>query len=168
MGIIDKVSALLPWRSDRAEPPPARPEVASLRDDLDRWLQRLLEEPGFPASGGIGWTPAANVHETDRELVVTVEVPGLERGDLDLMITPGSLVIRGEKHEVRESRQDRDDRRRGLYLAESRYGSFVRTVPLPPGLDLDRAEARIRNGMLTVRFPKIAARDGTRRIPLAT
>jgi HSP20 family protein len=50
---------------------------------------------------------------------------------------------------------------------ESRYGSFVRTVPLPPGLDLDRGEARMKRGALTVRFPR-AAGPGTRRIPINT
>lgn len=163
MGIVDKVTALLPWRGERREPPPARSDALTLRDDLDRWLQRLVEEPrGFPALSALGWTPPADVHETDDELMVTVEVPGLDRDDLDLVIAPEGLIVRGEKREARE------DERKDFYLAECRYGSFVRTVPLPSGLDLDRAEARVRHGVLTVRFPKAAGRSGARRIPIKT
>jgi HSP20 family protein len=163
MGIIDKVTALLPWRGERREPSAGRAEVVALRDDLDRWLERLFGNPqGVPAISELTLTPAVNVHETDDELVVTAEVPGLDREDLDLAITPGGLTIRGEK------RAEREDKRKDHHLVEYRYGSFVRTVPLPPGLDLDRAEARVKRGVLTVTFPKAAARPGTRRIPVKT
>lgn len=161
MGIMDKVGALLPWRGERQAP--ARPAGLSLRDDLDRWLQGLLEEPrGFRAMSELSWTPSADVQETDDEVIVTVEVPGLDRDDLDLMTTPEGLTVRGEK------REEREDKRKDVYIAECSYGSFVRTVPLPPGVDLDRAEARIKRGVLTVRFPKAAGRAGTRRVPIKT
>jgi HSP20 family molecular chaperone IbpA len=162
-------------------------DALSLRDDLDRWLQGLLEAPaGAAGPGELGWIPSVNVHETDDEMVVQVEVPGLDPADLDLMVTAGGLIIRGEKREVREERPpgvrvtpeglivrgdtrgSRDDRRRGVYIAECRYGSFVRTVPLPPGIDVDRAEARVANGVLTVRFPRVGTRPGMRRIPIDT
>ena len=162
MGIIDKVTALLPWRSER-EPPPASDEAVALRDDLDRWLQQLFEDPwGLVAGAGPGWMPSASVHETDDALVVTMEIPGLDRDALELLITPEGLTIRGEK------REEKEDRRKDVYVAERRYGSFVRTVPLPRGLDFDRAEARVKNGVLTVKFPKAAAGPGTRRIVIRT
>jgi HSP20 family protein len=53
-----------------------------------------------------------------------------------------------------------------MSLVERRYGSFVRTVPLPAGVDVDRAQARVANGVLTVRLPRVAARRG--RIPVQT
>src|SRR5437899_2716544 len=118
MGIIDKVTTLLPWRGERQESPPARADFLALRDDFDRWLQRLVEQPrGFTVTE-VGWTPSADVHETDDELVVTAEVPGLDRDDLTLMITPEGLSIRGEKHE------EKKDKRKDYDFVESRYGSF--------------------------------------------
>jgi HSP20 family protein len=187
MGIMDKVAALVPWRRGRQAEPAPRGDVLSLRDDFDRWLERILEEPwGPPVAGGPGWIPSANVHERDDEVVVTVEVPGLSPEDLDLMITPDGLVIRGEKREMHEEEDpdvrvtpsgmiERGQRRRtgrdergGVYIAECRYGRFVRTVPLPPGLDVDRARARIVNGVLTVRFPRMAGRAGARRVAIQT
>ena len=109
---------------------------------------------------GAPWLPSVDVNETDTELAVSMEVPGLDREDLDLTITPQGLIVRGEE------RDEREERRRDTYVTERRYGSFVRTVPLPPGLDVDRAEARVERGVLTVRFPKSVARTGGRRIPI--
>jgi HSP20 family protein len=100
------------------------------------------------------------VQETDDELIVTIEVPGLDGDDLEVRLTPRGLTIRGEKREEKEAK------RKGYELVERRYGSFVRSVPLPPGLDLDGAEARVTRGVLTVTIPKAAAFAGMRRIPI--
>jgi HSP20 family protein len=163
MSIVDKISSLLPRHGERRESIQGRDERLAVRDDVDRWLRRFFEEaPDFPASSGRGWTPSADVDETDKEVIVTMEVPGLRREDLDLTLTPEGLMVRGEKREGRE------DRRKDVYVAERRYGAFVRTIPLPPGVDAERAEARVKDGVLTVRFPRLAARDGSRRVPIGT
>ena len=162
MGIIDKVAAVLPWRGERHDP--ARADVLALHNDFDRWLEPFFEDTRtlFPEITGFTWTPSADVRETDRELIVTAEVPGLDRDDLDLSITPQGLTIRGEKREEAETR------RKDYQFVERRYGSFLRTVPLPPGLDLDRAEARVKRGVLTVKIPKTGAFSTMRRIPIET
>jgi HSP20 family protein len=171
MSIIDKVGALLPWRRERErhELAPTRagglafrePGGPAFRDDLDRWLQRLVEEPlGLSGLTSFASTPRVDMHETDDEVVVTVEVPGVNRDDLDLTISSEGLVIRGQ------TREEREDKRRDYRLVQSRYGSFVRTVPLPPGLDLDRPKARLKDGVLTVRFPKVDTGPGMRRVPI--
>jgi HSP20 family protein len=161
MGIIDKVAAVLPWRGERQDG--ARAELLALRNDFDRWLEPFEDARHlFPEITDFAWTPSADVRETDRELIVTAEVPGLDRDDLDLSITPQGLTIRGEKREEAETR------RKDYQFVERRYGSFVRTVPLPPGLDLDRAEARVKRGVLTVKIPKTAAFSTMRRIPIGT
>ena len=162
MGIIDKVAAVLPWRGERHDS--ARADVLALRNDFDRWLEPFFEDTRhlFPEITDFAWTPSAGVQETDQELIVTAEVPGLDRDDLDLSITPQGLTIRGEKREEAETR------RKDYQFVERRYGSFVRTVPLPPGLDLDRAEARVKRGVLTVKIPKTGAFSTMRRIPIET
>ena len=161
MGIIDKVASVLPWRERRD---PGREDVLALRRDADRWLEPFFEDTRtlFPDIADFAWTPSADVRETDRELIVTAEVPGLDRDDLDLSITPQGLTIRGEKREEAETR------RKDYQFVERRYGSFVRTVPLRPGLDLDRAEARVKRGVLTVKIPKTAELSTMRRIPIET
>jgi HSP20 family protein len=152
MGIIDKVSSILPWRSERRET--NRGDVLALRDELDRWFDRFMKESWDPQGVAERWVPGVEVEETDHEVVVTVEVPGLDPDELHVSTSGRQLVVRGERAEERGG--------------ERRYEAFVRTVPLPPGLDLEDAEARVRNGVLTVRFLKAAARDGSRRIPVRT
>ena len=155
MGILDKVTSLLPWRARHRGQPAASSDTAVLRDDLDRWLQRLFEEPlRLNTVDRLAWAPSPSVRETDDELIVSVEVPGFDRGDLDLTLTPEGLAIRGE--------------RQAEAAGEHVYRNFVLTVPLPPGFDLDHAEALVKHGVLTVRFPKTAGATGTRRIPVRT
>jgi HSP20 family protein len=157
MAITEKISALLPWRDERPRAP--RHEGAlTLHRDFDGWLQRFFEEPaGFMAGAG-RWTPNADIQETDKEVVVRAELPGLEPEDLDLSLAPEGLVIRGERRE--EKKDKKND------FVEWCYGSFVETVPLPPGVEIDKAEARMKHGVLTVRFPRSAARPGARHIAI--
>jgi HSP20 family protein len=160
MGIIEKVAAALPWRGERHEP--QRADVLTLRDDFERWLEPFVDDTRhlLPVMPGFPWTPSTDVQETDNEVIVTLEVPGLEIAVLVVLLTPLGLTIRGEKREAKEVKG------RGYERVERRYGSFVRSVPLPPGLDRDRAEARVTRGVLTVTIPKAAAPAGLRRIPI--
>jgi len=160
MSIMEKVGALLPWRGQRRHLPSTRDDGRALLDDVERWLQRLVAEPQGSMLAPFGGAPSVDMRESDDAVVVTVEAPGFARDDLDIVATPEGLIIRGETRE--EKADTRDDYR----VARSRYGRFVHTVPLPPGLDPDRAEARVQDGVLTVKFPKVDARPGMRRVPI--
>ena len=162
MGIIDKVTALLPARGGQSDRAGAAFDALALRDDLDRWVQRFFDEPWGLDVARFPGVPVPEVRETDKELIVQLEVPGLDREDLDLEIAPNGLTIRGER------REEKRDRRNDALVSEVRYGRFVETVPLPAGVDLERAEARVERGVLTVKFPKTESRPGTRRIPVTT
>ena len=91
---------------------------------------------------------AANVAETDDEVVVRVEAPGLEEKDFSVSVASDQLVVRGEKRLERESQEAE------YHLFESAYGAFERRFRLPCPVVGDRAEARYRNGVLTVRLPR--------------
>jgi HSP20 family protein len=153
MGIMEKVTALLPARGEQQrhqlERRPAHTQALALKDDFDRWLQRFFEEPWGYAIDYPG-LPLPEVRDTDRELVVSVEVPGFDPQDLDLNITPEGLIIKAQRREGNEERR------------------LVQTVTLPDGLDLDKAEARVERGVLTVRFPRTAPASTARRIPIRT
>jgi HSP20 family protein len=160
MGIIDKVSALLPKRSER-ESGRGDGDVIALRNDFDQWFQRLVDEPwSIVTRGSERWAPSVDVRETPTQVVVTAEVPGLDPEDVDLSVVNGSLVVRGEKRETKE--ETRED----VHVSELRYGSFARSIPLPRGIDLDKAEAKVKKGVLTVTFPKATQSAG--RIPVRT
>jgi HSP20 family protein len=169
MGVIDKVadkvSSLLPIGRERRTPEselaPLGSEVLALRDNLDRWLQRFFDEPwGFPSVGQFELAPSTNMDETEKEYVMTIEVPGLDPGDVDITIRGNSLTIRGEK------RDEREEVRADIRVSERRYGTFVRTIPFPEDADLERADARVERGVLTVRVPKREPRAAGRRVPI--
>lgn len=97
---------------------------------------------------------AGEVEETDNAINVRLEVPGLERDDLNLMVEGNTLRISGEK------RYTRDEERRNYYIMERAYGNFQRVIPLPHPIDGDKAEATLNHGVLTVRLPKTGASSG--------
>ena len=146
------------------EPPAGAPSALALRDDLDRWLRashrraRGVSHARRARVDAVRWTCS----ETDDEL----SSPSRSRDSS--ATTSTSDHARGPDHPRREARGEGGQAEGRPYVAERRYGGFVRTVPLPPGLDLDRAEARVKRGVLTVTFPKVDARPGTRHIPIKT
>ena len=99
---------------------------------------------------------AGEVEETDQAIHVRLEVPGLERDDLDLMVEGNTLRISGEK------RYTREDEQRSYHIMERAYGSFHRVIPLPHQVDGEHAEAKLNHGVLSVRLPKTGVASGKR------
>jgi HSP20 family protein len=92
--------------------------------------------------------PEMDVSETDKEVKVTAELPGIDEKDLEVSVDEGGLTVRGEK------REEHEEEKKGYYLSERSYGSFHRHIPLPSGLIPDKAEAKFRNGVLKINIPK--------------
>ena len=99
----------------------------------------------------------SDIVETDDEVLVRIEAPGLEEKDFSISVVSKQLVVRGEK------RFEREDRHAHYHLLESAYGAFERRFPLPCAVDADHAKAKYRNGILTVRMPR-SEKDRARRI----
>jgi HSP20 family protein len=96
------------------------------------------------------WTPAVDMYETNDELVIAAELPGLTQKDIHLSITGDMLAIRGERqrsHEIPDS----------YYRAERWWGKFERTLPLPVPVENGKTKASYRDGVLTVTLPKADA-----------
>jgi len=88
--------------------------------------------------------------ESDGEMTVKMEVPGVEKDQIQLTVADDHLVVRGE------ARKEKEEKKRNYYRQEIRYGAFQRAVPLPVEVDAARAKAELKNGMLTVTLPKSA------------
>ena len=97
---------------------------------------------------------AGEIEETDKEIVVRVEMPGMEKEDCHITIDGSVLYLRGEKR-LERSREDST-----YHITERAYGVFERAIPLPRNVDSDNAEANYKNGVLTVALPKLG--DGKR------
>lgn len=122
--------------------------------------------PTMEAAPEAGQFPAANwallagdVFEDDDKVVVRLEVPGMEKQDFDLEVRSDALIVRGEKRFERETQEGR------YRLRQCAYGSFHRAIPLPVGVQADRASASYRNGVLRIEMPK-TEQARARRIPI--
>ena len=102
---------------------------------------------------------AGEVEETEKDVLVRIEVPGMNKEDCSITIEGNVLKLSGEKHVERETHDS------NYHLMERAYGAFQRNIPLPRNVDSDKAEASYKNGVLTVRLPKMAA-ENTRTIPV--
>jgi HSP20 family protein len=129
-------------------------------------LQQQLGELLSEREGPLGWLsrgrgyPAVNVVTTPRELVVTAQLPGVSRDDIDLTITENTIAIKGER---RTPELPPDAR---YHRQERQAGAFVRAVQLPDNVDTEKAVARYVSGILTVTLPRVAE-TGPRRIALS-
>ncbi|MBN8968881.1 MAG: Hsp20/alpha crystallin family protein [Rhizobiales bacterium] len=137
---------------------PVNQDRSLLRRDLNPFtaLQQEIDRlfDGFTRNLAGGMTqalvPSMDVSETDKEIEITAELPGLEEKDVQLNVADNHLTIRGEKKNLREEK-DKDYR-----LVERSYGSFSRTIELPAGVDADAIKATISKGVLKVTVPKPA------------
>jgi len=119
-------------------------EMNQVFDGFFRGVDRL---PFGSESPFGGFSPSIDVQEGEKEVRVKAELPGMDEKDVDVTLSEGSLTIQGEKKEERE------DKRKGYWQREAAYGSFQRVIPLPEELDREKAEARFKNGVLTVTLP---------------
>ena len=132
-----------------------RPEV-SLFGSLQREVDRLFDDftRGIGTSnGGAMLMPSIDVSETEKEIEVRVDLPGLERQDVDISLENDFLTIRGEK-KIETKPDDKDEKEKTYHVAERSYGVFYRVLQLPPGIDPSKVQATMSKGVLTVRIPK--------------
>ena len=92
-----------------------------------------------------------DINSTDQAVRVTAEVPGIEEKNLDVTVTNDSVSIKGEKRDEEANKSGKS-----FQSIERHYGAFERTITLPCKVDSDKADARLRNGILTIVIPKLA------------
>ncbi|NSW85158.1 MAG: Hsp20/alpha crystallin family protein [Syntrophobacteraceae bacterium] len=107
------------------------------------------------------WFPRIDVREGDKDIMVNVELPGLQPGDIDIRVDERRLTISGEK------KMEKEEKRSDIHIFERRFGSFTRTVDLPVEVDADKVKAELVQGVLKIEMPKkkISARKS---IPVKT
>ena len=157
---------LIPWNWGKRQVPVRREQsqpLQSLQNDINRafdsfWRGFDLPWPSTSSAWSISM-PSVDVSESDKEIEVTAELPGIDEKDIDISLAEGVLTIRGEKKsEVEKKEKD-------YYLQELTFGSIERVVPLPDTIDLDSANATFKNGVLTVKLAKkLEAAAATKRI----
>jgi len=131
-------------------------EVNRLFDDFftdfpvaTRWGER---EPATAA-----FSPRIDVSESDTEVKVAAELPGMDEKDITVELDEAAVTIRGERKEEKE------DKGESWYRREQSYGSFRRVIPLPSSVDGEKAKARFKKGVLTVTVPKLEPEEARRK-----
>ena len=148
---------LVPWKwgekrlpVQRAETPAAVYDLWREMDDMfDNFFNRSSWLPFDGIAGGLtAFQPRVDVHETETEMKVSAELPGMDEKDIQLTLADDALTISGEK------RLEKEDNGRNYYRRECAYGSFQRMIPLPGPVEADKVEAVFRKGVLTITLPK--------------
>lgn len=171
------ISDLIPWK--KSQIPVKReserlPEARSTGSAIDLWQQqvdRLLDEfwgrwgltaPRWFDQPWTSFSPNLDVVEDDRQLQVSVELPGLDEKDFEVSLSHHQLIISGQKKEEKEQKG------KNYYRMERSYGSFQRTVPLPDGVDESNVQATFKQGVLTVTLPKTQVVEERKKITVKT
>jgi HSP20 family protein len=114
-------------------------------DLFERRMRRMLEEWGIAPAA----LPAADVYETDKELVVELDVPGFEEEELGIEVTDHMLTITGER------KAEKEEKDKSFYLHERLEKHFERRFTLPAEVDTAHIDAKFHTGVLEVHIPKI-------------
>lgn len=139
------------WRDYEALP------FTNFRREMGRLFDGLFQAPSYKGYTGLvtDW-PKIEVKDTDKEVIVTAEVPGLTEKDVELFFDKGMLIFRGEKKgEIDE-----------FGYSECFYGKFERQIPLPYSIDQGHCAAEFADGLLTVHLPKIADVENKKKIAI--
>ncbi|MBW1717274.1 MAG: Hsp20 family protein [Deltaproteobacteria bacterium] len=185
-GLSDKIRELIPKRSEKNQLPVRvdqypefqpnvwgrsllefRRATDRLFDDFFksfRWPMAEWRSPWELATDifGTAW-PRVDMSETDKEIRITAELPGVDKDSIDVSVTDDRVSIRGEKKEHEEKEE------RGYYKLERSYGFFHRSFYLPCEVESDKADASFKDGVLTVKLPKsAAARERIKKISVRT
>ena len=135
-------------------------------------MNRLFNDLGFGGTflipGGIGreferisaWAPQTEVFERGQELVIRADLPGMSKDDINVDLEENRIIIQGERRHESEKNEG------GYYQTERSYGSFYRVIPLPDGVDGEKAKADFKNGVLEITMPKAERKPHGRRLEI--
>jgi HSP20 family protein len=144
--------SLIPVTTERAVARRETNPFAFLQQEIDRLFDGFSRN--FPSlTAATAALPSMDVAETDKVVEITVELPGLEKKDVQINIVDNVLTIRGDK------KNEREEKNKDYHLVERSFGSFSRSVELPAGVKADDIVAEIANGVLKVTVQKPAPKQ---------
>ncbi|MFH0983092.1 MAG: Hsp20/alpha crystallin family protein [Planctomycetota bacterium] len=130
--------------------------LGDLQNEMNHMFDRLWH--GGLTTGpfdGNAWAPTFDVLDEDERVMIVAEVAGMEAADIELSFQGDRLTVKGHRPSPWP-----EEAAKKLLRRERRYGSFSRTIELPPGIDADKISATVRQGVLTVTLPKVEPARG--------
>lgn len=139
--------------------------MLAIQNEMNRMFDRFFDEPfGLLSSSDrrlTSFLPSVDVSETDKEIKVTAELPGMDEKDIEIRLDHDNLVITGEK------KAENEEKGKNYHRVERSYGSFQRVIPLESEIDPEKIDAVFQKGVLTVTMPKPASTESkTRKIEI--
>lgn len=129
-------------------------------ETLENHMQKIFSEFPFSRRMTGSFVPAIDMHEDDKNLYITAELPGIEKDDIKISLHNDVLTISGEKK--REEKKENEN----YYHLEMCYGAFNRSITLPVEVDSDRVEANFKNGVLKIQLAKSNPKDISKTIEI--
>lgn len=131
-------------------------------ETLHRQMNQIFDEMLTQNRDAITWKPAAELEDTDNNLILRLSIPGVEAKDLNIRVTQQVVAISGEKRHENQAENG------SSFRSEFRYGKFQRVIPLPVAIENNKVQAEFKDGILTLTLPKvIEARNQVVKINLA-
>ena len=128
---------------------PRRGELSTFRREMDRLFDRFFEGWPFKPSPQEGpWAPSVDVSETEKEVIVKAELPGMDPKDIDVSVRGDILTLHGER------KQEKEEKGENFHRVERSYGSFSRSIQLPAEVDSGKVNATYKDGVLKISLPK--------------
>jgi HSP20 family protein len=145
------MSELIPWRG----------EMERLRNEMDRLYERFFDWRPLRRFGEAGEWPSIDMSETEKEILVRADVPGMEAKDIHVSIDGNVLTLRGER------KQEKEEKGENFHRVERSYGSFSRSISLPAGVAQDKVKASYKRGILKITLPK-TQKESVKKIQVKT
>ncbi len=148
------LTSLIPWKRDekRITVHQADDPFLELRERINQLFDSFWEDPfGMVPTFEqtlAGFSPRVDVTETDKEIKVEAELPGMDEDDINVTFDRDVLTISGEK------KAEKEEKHKNYYHMERHYGSFHRAIPMPVEIDADKIDAKFKKGVLTITLPK--------------
>jgi HSP20 family protein len=142
-------------------------EFNNLRQQMDRLFEDLVHEQPhlgiLSRSGETPWSPAIELQETETDVVLKAQLPGIEPKELDIQVSENAVFLSGEHQEEKKTDE------KGVFRSEFHYGQFKRVVPLPTTIQRERVTAKMESGLLTLTMLKATpALPNLVKVPIAT
>jgi len=162
--------SLVPFGNGGTAMNPSAHPFSTLHREIDRLFDDFSRGLDVLGRAQVNLIPTMDVTETDKEIIITAEMPGLERKDVEISIEDDILTIRGEKtvespqggKDEKSAKSDKSNNKnqqnnnQNYHLSERTYGVFYRVLQLPSGIDPSKVQATMSNGVLKITVPKPA------------
>ena len=122
-------------------------DLVRVRDEIGSWFESTLEKEREERKSAV-WAPSVDVKETDKEVIVKADLPGIKKEDIEVSVDKDQLIIKGER------KMEKEEKEKDYVRVERSYGSFYRSFNIGVPIKEDEIKASYKNGVLEISIPK--------------